>query len=343
MTRTRRIGVIGLLLAALAAITLTTIPTSADAQPPATDSQAGRATTRGDAWTATKTITRQFVQPDGTTYSFPSHTVTVTAEHTKNLRGRQRILIKWKGAQPSGGRASNPYGENGLNQEYPVVVLQCRGVDDPSLPKKEQLSPDNCWTASVAQRSQITRSESEATWTHDLFATPEDKARISGADPFPSAEECPTADIAPYFTRLTPFVTAKGETFPACDADHMPPEAAVGAAFPPAEVAAFTDLDGTGSVQFEVRSDVENESLGCNDKVACSIVVIPIAGISCDQPSSPMTLADQACRKGGRFPAGSSNFANEGADQAVSPALWWSASNWKNRFAIPITFGLPPD
>jgi ABC-type phosphate transport system substrate-binding protein len=343
VTRTRRVGVVGLLLAALAGITLTTVPMAADAQSPAPGSQPERAKTRDDSWTATKTITRQFVQPDGTTYSFPSHKVTVTAEHTKNLRGRQRILIKWKGAQPSGGRASNPYGENGLNQEYPVVVLQCRGVDDPSLPKKQQLSPANCWTASVAQRSQITRSEGEAAWTHDLFAAPEDKARISGLDPFPSAEECPTADIDPYFTRLTPFVTAKGETFPACDADHMPPEAAVGAAFPPAEVAAFTDLDGTGSVQFEVRSDVENESLGCSDKVDCSIVVIPIAGISCDQPSSPVTLADQACRKGGRFPAGSSNFANEGADQAVSPALWWSASNWKNRFSIPVTFGLPPD
>ncbi len=138
-------------------------------------------------------------------------------------------------------------------------------------------------------------------------------------------------------------MAAKGTTHLACDADHMPPEAAVGAAFPAAEVAAFTDTDGTGEVQFEVRSDVENESLGCNHKVACSIVVIPIVGLSCDQPQTPMTRSDQACRKGGRFPPGSSNFANEGVDQAVSPALWWSASNWKNRFTIPITFGLPPD
>ncbi|HYF73465.1 MAG TPA: hypothetical protein VD864_11635, partial [Nocardioides sp.] len=235
---------------------------------------------RRSGWSATKTLTRTFVQPDGTTYTFPSHTVTVTADETRNLRGRQRILIRWKGAQPSGGRASNPYGENGLNQEYPVVIMQCRGLDDPSLPRKKQLSPSTCWTASVAQRSQITRSEGEATWTHDLEASAEDKARLSGLDPFPSAEECPTADIDTYFTRLTPFVTAKGETFAACDADRMPPEAAVGAAFPPAELAAFTDLDGTGSVQFEVRSDVENESLGCNDEVACSIVVIPIVGLS---------------------------------------------------------------
>ena len=27
----------------------------------------------------------------------------------------------------------------------------------------------------------------------------------------------------------------------------------------------------------------------------------------------------------------------------MAPALWWSESNWANRFSIPITFGLPPD
>lgn len=298
---------------------------------------------RRDGYSETKKLTRTFVQADGSTYSFPSYKVTVTADQTTDLRGRQRIEIRWKGAQPSAGRASNPYGENGLNQEYPVVILQCRGTDDPSLPVRKQVRPETCWTASVAQRSQITRSEGEASWTHDADADETDKARVSGMEPFPTADECPTADIDPYYTRLTPFVAAKGTTFPACDADHMPPEAAVGAAFPPAEVAAFTDLDGTGSVEFEVRSDVENESLGCNHEVGCSVVVIPIVGLSCDQPETPMTRSDQACRRGGRFPAGSSNFANEGVDQAVSPALWWSASNWKSRFSIPITFGLPPD
>lgn len=295
------------------------------------------------AYQESKTLTRVFTNPDGTTYSFPSNTVTVTADQTKNLRGRQRILISWKGAQPSGGRASNPYGENGLQQEYPVVIMQCRGIDDPSLPAAKQLRPETCWTASVAQRSQITRSETEASWIHDLDAGPEDKTRVSGMDPLPTAEQCPTADIDPFYSRLTPFVTRKGEVFAACDADNMPPEAAVGAAFPPNEIAAFTDTDGSGEVQFEVRSDVENESLGCNNKVACSIVVVPINGLSCDLPATPMTNADKACRKGGRFLPGSSNFGNDGVDQAVAPSLWWSASNWKNRFAIPITFGLPPD
>jgi hypothetical protein len=303
----------------------------------------GAAKKKDDSWTGTKTIGRVFTDPDGSAYAFPTYKVTVTADHTQDLRSRQRVLISWKGAQASGGRASNPYGENGLQQEYPVVIMQCRGVDDPSLPAAKQLSPQTCWTGSVAQRSQITRSDFEATWTHDLYADPADKARTSGLTPFPGADVCPAADIAPYITHLTPFLSATGQTYPACDATHMPPEAAVGAAFPPAELAAFTDTDGTGSVLFEVRSDTENESLGCSEKVACSIVVIPIVGVSCDLPATPPTTSDDACRRGGRFLPGSSNFANEGADQAVSPALWWSASNWRNRFSIPITFGLPPD
>ncbi|WP_193611391.1 hypothetical protein [Nocardioides lijunqiniae] len=296
----------------------------------------------GAAYSKTKALTRVLTNEHRTTYSFPTNTVTVSADETRNLRGRQRILIEWKGAQPSGGRASNPYGENGLQQEYPVVVMQCRGVDDPSLPKAKQLRPETCWTTSVAQRSQISRSESEASWVHDLYATAADKGRVSGMTPPPSAKECPTADIAPFYSRLTPFVSRKGVLFPACNADRMPPEAAVGAAFPPHEIAAFTDTAGNGSVQFEVRSDIENESLGCSHQVDCSVVVIPINGLSCDQPSTPATSADKACRKGGRFEPGSSNFANDGVDQAVSPSLWWSASNWRNRFSIPITFGLPP-
>ncbi|WP_435741925.1 hypothetical protein [Nocardioides sp. SYSU DS0663] len=298
---------------------------------------------RKDGYRATKSLTRVLTNADGSTFAFPTYDVTVTADKTRNLRGRQRIRISWRGAQPSGGRASNPYGENGLSQEYPVVILQCRGVDDAGAPASRRLSPETCWTGSVAQRSQVSRSDGEALWRHDLHAADADRERLSGVEPFPSAEECATADIAGYSTRLTPFVARGGTRHLACDGTHMPPEAAVGAAFPPAELAAFTEPDGTGSVQFEVRSDVENESLGCNHQVACSVVVIPIVGLSCDRPSTPQTNGDQACRRGGRFAPGSSNFAGEGIDQAVGPALWWSASNWRHRFSIPITFGLPPD
>ena len=343
LRRSRRplaVSVVALLLAGLVAAFA-----PASAAPVASLDDRGSANVNGrktSSFTATKALTRVFENADGTRYEFPPNTVTVNASETENLRGRQRITISWTGAQPSGGRASNPYGEKGLQQEYPVVIMQCRGRDDASLPVEHQLRPETCWTASVAQRAQITRSDGEATWTHDLFADPSAKERISGLQPFP-AEACPSADQEPFFTRLTPFFAKSGKVFEACDSAHMAPEAAVDAAFPPAEVAAFTDTSGAGSVEFEVRSDVENESLGCNHKTDCTIVVIPINGLSCDKPAEPATIEDEACRKGGRFPAGSSNFANEGVDQAVSPALWWSASNWADRLSIPITFGLPPD
>ncbi len=314
-------------------------PSSTGATEPAARASGGGG---APAYSETKTLQRVVTKADGSLQEFPAYTVTVTADQTTDLRGRQRIRIAWKGAQPSGGRASNPFGESGLAQEYPVVIMQCRGVEDPGR-GEEQLRPETCWTASFAQRSQITRSDGEAAWRHDLDADEADKGRVSGLDPLPGADVCPTADIAGYSTRLTPFVAASGRVFPACQADQRPPEAAVGAAFPAAELAAFTDLDGRGEVQFEVRSDVENESLGCNHETACSIVVIPIVGLSCDQPSSPPTASDNACRRTGRFVPGSGNFASEGVDQAVSPTLWWAASQWKNRFTIPITFGLPPD
>jgi hypothetical protein len=336
-------------LAGMVAVALTTgtalLGATAHASSPATSgtAQVWAKPTQDTSESLTKTLTRSFINSDGTTYTFPSHKVTVTVDRTQNLRGRERVLVSWTGAQPSAARASNPYGENGLLQEYPVVVMECRGIDGTNVPKARQLSPDTCWTGSVAERSQVTRSPSEASWIHDLYATPAEKGRLTGMSPFPSAKTCPTADVTGYYTHLTPFVNTKGRAFPACDASHMPPEAAVGAAFPPNEIAAFTDAHGRGSVQFEVRSNTENESLGCSHTVPCSIVVIPIVGLSCDQPSSPPTTADQACRKGGQYPPGSSNFANQGVDQAVSPALWWSPSNWRNRFSIPITFGLPPN
>ena len=328
------VALISLLLAG--GVLVATGPASAD---PLVGSSAARAK---PAFTQTKTLQRTFINADGTTYGFPERTMTVTADETTDLRGRQRILIEWSGAQPSGGRGVNPFGENGLNQEYPVVIMQCRGVDDPRAPAAKQLRPETCWTASVAQRSQVARSANDAVWTVDVAADEADRGRLSGLDPFPS-ERCEVADQAGFFSHLTPFVAADGTVYPACSSETMPPEAAVGAAFPAAELAAFTGTDGTGEVQFEVRSDVENESLGCNHTTACSIVVVPIVGLSCAAPATPATGTDNACRKGGRFLPGSSNFAGEGVDAAVAPALWWSASNWANRFSIPITFGLPPD
>jgi hypothetical protein len=282
------------------------------------------------AYTQTKHLTRSLLM-EGQELVIDERDVTVTADRTTELRGRERINISWSGAHPTGGRAANPFGELGLNQEYPVVILQCRGLDDPSLPPEQQLSPSTCWTSTRQQRSQLV-DDTQAVWRHDLHGNDFDRLQKSGMDVIPP--EC--NDVPTLSARVTPFVGSNGTVYPSCTAETMAPEAAVGAAFPPAELAAFTDGEGNGKAQFEVRSAVENESLGCSDQVKCSVVVIPIEGISCVDE-------DRECMKAGRFLPGQSNFANEGVDASVSPALWWSASNWRNRFAIPLDFGLPPD
>lgn len=357
-----------------------------------------------DSWTQTKQMVRTIAQADGSTYEFTNPdtglpwTVTVSADHTQNLRGRERVEITWSGAQPSGGRAADPYGEKGLQQEYPVVIMQCRGT-------AETVTPETCWTSSVAQRSMVSQPASAAVWLHDAHAAAAEKEKVVGV-PAADKDSCTQVDWnGPAYTHVTPFIAASGKVYAACDSEHMPPEAAVDSAFPPAEITAFTDESGSGSAQFEVRTDVENESLGCNQKTACSIVVVPIVGVSCDynvpaptaRPSAspttsaapsptvggtptadpsatgspsetgsatasptaspsaspteemlpndgnPMPLALRGCRRGGRFQPGSSNIAGEGIDVSVGPRLWWSASNWKNRFVVPITFGPPPD
>ncbi|WGY00825.1 hypothetical protein QI633_20080 [Nocardioides sp. QY071] len=341
--RSPRLALVGLVVAASAA-TGVTAPAAADRPQPVTPRAAGA----GDAWSSTQAMERELVAADGssTEISDPNTgkpwQVTVSADHTRNLRGRERVGITWSGAQPSGGRANDPFGPGGMNQEYPVVVLQCRGTG-------AEVRPETCWTSSFGQRSQVSKSASDATWTEDLYALASDTEKVtSSKGDVPGADACPTIDrTGLLYTRLVPFVSAKGQVFAACDAKTMPPEAAADAALPANEIAAYTDADGKGSVQFEVRTDVENESLGCSKSVACSIVVIPIVGISCEAGSTAderdLSVVEKSCRRTGQFAPGSSNVTNVGVDQAVSPMLWWAQSNWRNRFVIPVTFGDPPD
>ena len=167
------------------------------------------------------------------------------------------------------------------------MIMQCRGTDDPSLPLETAGAArdllDRLGRPAVPDHPVRRRGDLDPRLRRDAA----DKERLSGMTPVPGQGRVPHRERRRVFTRPHAVRGRVGKVFAACDSAHMPPEAAVGAAFPPAEIAAFTDEDGAGTVQFEVRSDVENESLGCNHKVACSIVVIPINGISCEQPGVP--------------------------------------------------------
>ncbi len=284
-------------------------------------------------YSRTQTLTRTHVQADGTDDVVDSRAVTVDVDTTTNLRGRQRIGVSWSGAHPSASRTSNPYGQAGMTQEYPVVILQCRGLDDPSLPANQQISPSTCWTSDYVQRKDDSASSASAPWLYDRFATASDKVDQKTLPTWPA--DCPLLP-ASFPQHLVPFVAKNGTTYPACTQAAMPAEAALDGALPAAEVSAYTATNGTGSWQFEVRSDQENESLGCSSDVPCSLVVIPIMGISCDG-------TNVMCRAAGRAAPGSRYNDELGVDLSVQPELWWSASNWRGRFAVPLTFGLPAD
>lgn len=284
----------------------------------------------------TQTLTRAHLEADGTESVVDRRTVTVTVDHTTNLRGRQRIGVHWSGAHPTGNRTYSPYGQDAIDQEYPVVILQCRGLDDPTLPAAQQLNPHTCWTSSSVQRASSTAiSGGVHPWVGDRYAAESDRAAQQFLPDWPS--QC-AAGVLGTFDHLVSFVDVLGKSYPGCSVDTMPAEAGgfEQGALPAADVAASTAPDGTGSWQFEVRSAQEIESLGCSATVPCSLVVIPIMGISCTTGAVP------GCRASGKSEPGS-QYSPGFANQAVRPTLWWSESNWRGRFSVPLTFGLTAD
>jgi hypothetical protein len=259
-----------------------------------------------DAFSTTKTVTRTV---DGKTVS---QDVTVRVDHTLNLRGRERLQVSWSGATGTSAQATNPYGATGLTQEHPMVIMQCRGT-------AETVTPETCYTSSIAQRSAGTFDSDSAIWRRD----PAWAGSTAPTDP------CGTPD-----NYTVPFVAANGKTFDYCTDQHVAPESLL-----PAELLGYTSKEGTGAASFEVRTDVENESLGCSHTTACSLVVVPIMGTSCDAPHGD-DLQFSYCAANRTYPAGTAYGEFEGTP-AVKGNFWWTASQWKNRITVPLTFALP--
>ncbi|RYV49989.1 hypothetical protein [Pengzhenrongella frigida] len=274
------------------------------------------------AYEVTKTLTRVMRQPDGTDKEVDSREVTVVADRTTDLQGRQSVAVSWTGARPTASVQGDLSSSSGQQQEYPVIILQCRGVDN-------QVTPETCWTTDTSKRD-TSDSAFYAVWTHDLYASDLDRSVSSpAADAWPT--ECDSAGDATTARHLVPFLGADGTKYWSCNGGHSsPPEMGVGSALPPNELGAITGLDGTGGMPFEVRTSAENQSLGCSATVPCSIVVIPIMGISCRD-------ADRQCVKEAKGEPGVDYSDQVGTNVAVTGATWWSASNWRNRFVIPLT------
>ena len=94
----------------------------------------------GAAFVATKTVTRTNYN-NGVDVAVDSRNVTVSVSQTLGLRDRQGISVTWSGAHPTNGIAEDNTSPTGAFEEYPVLVMQCRGVDSTSVPAAKQVSP----------------------------------------------------------------------------------------------------------------------------------------------------------------------------------------------------------
>jgi hypothetical protein len=310
------------------------------------------------SFTGSVTATRSFIDQDGTETRVSSNKITLNVAQTKDLRGRQEIHVTWDGAIPTGGVVGDPNTSDGRNQEYPFVLLQCRGVDG-AVPKGQvAVSPETCWTQTSAERYLAAASHTPA-WRMDAYASAQNRAAVVG-EPATLPDECDPVTV-PLTARWLPFRAVGGEVYyggpdPGVGCTPLAPESdsAEAGGLPSNTTYGITGTDHHGEADFAVWTSAENGSLGCSVKVACSLVAVPIVGVSCDawgtKLSAPqttkddaqlteaqLTTADTTCRKTGAYQPGETR-SSATTDQAVRGNLWWSPSNWRNRITVPLTF-----
>ncbi|KRC56650.1 MULTISPECIES: hypothetical protein [unclassified Nocardioides] len=318
----------------------------------------------GAAEGVTKSVTavRTFIDADGKETEQSRDKVKLRVSQTTNLRGRQEIKVSWEGAHPTGAVAADPSSSDARNQEYPFVLLQCRGVDTDSVAPKGQvkLSPETCWTQTAPERY-LAAASNTPSWRFDAWAQAKDRQAVVGP---PADLPAACSSVSRLTTeRWLPFKAAGGTTYyggpdPGTGCMPLPPESddAESGGLPSNTTYGITGKDGKGSVDFAVWTKAENASLGCSAKVACSLVAVPVVGISCDawgttlpegtqlttKAGVPLTesqveTGDATCRRTGSYEAGEPA-ASRTSDQAVRGNLWWSASNWRNRITVPLEF-----
>ena len=310
---------------------------------------AAHAQATSGAVTRTETITRAHLNADGSQTVAATNTITLRVAATQNLRGRQQIDVSWSGAHPTGGVLPDENSGDAAKQEYPFVLMECRGVESATTP----LTPNTCWTQTWAERYQADFGSLFPAWRLDRYATAGERAQYAD-QPNPLPATCTASAVA---DRWVPFVATDGTVFQGGSqgcAGQAPESANVGGntALPSNTTYGITDAAGTGTAKFDVFTSDENASLGCSYQVACSLVAVPIEGLSCDVaglslpadervPPDLATDADTTCRATGQYTAGQPGNPGIQPDEAVTGSLWWSASNWRNRISVPLTFAQP--
>lgn len=326
------------------------------------DSQSAHASVRSTdtagtnpAFSTTETVTRDHLV-SGADQIVDTRHFSLRIDQTTQLRERQEINVSWSGAHPTGGLVADQNSELAAEQEYPVVLMECRGVDSPNAPANQQLSPSTCWTETPQERQQSSYSNNFPPYRMDRYAAVADRGAIVG-EPSPLPATCNSYNSG--IQRWVPFDAADGTVYSGgpLGCAGLPPEAVnfEQSLQPSNTTYGISDLNGNGSTSFVLSTDAANASLGCSATVACSLVVIPIVGISCDVQAAGSPPEDQPpaniqpsifnlCSATGNYQPSQASYGTSSNEAlAVSGLLWWSASNWRNRISVPLGFAPSPN
>jgi hypothetical protein len=325
------------------------------------------ATSSHGAVTKTEKISRTNLI-NGQNQVVDTRTFSATVDQTKDLRNDQVIGVSWTGAHPTGGIVPDETSDQAPEEEYPVVLMMCRGAAS-ATSGKNLITPETCWTQSAPERIQNISTTSFPPYRLDRYATAADRGPDVGV-PSPYPASCASYNSGVQY--WVPFAAASGHIydFGPSGCAGMPPEATnQGSVYQPSNTTyGVANLKGDGSSRFVVDTAESNASLGCSNTVSCALVIIPIMGISCDPagdsvppadrpPSSDAAEALTDCSATGAYlpgapattgPAQGSGgttgvtTTSDGSDLAVSGELWWSASNWRNRIQVPLAFAPTP-
>ena len=339
----------GTALAPLLVLALTAVPARAAVSSPAGSGTGPVTSTPVTSFTATKTLIRTFFDHG----VVDRRSFSVAVSQTTDLRNNQVITVSWSGAHPTGGIISTEQFASlsgvtsAADQEYPVVLMECRGIDSPKVPAAKRLTQETCWTATPGERVFSARS-GYSMWSLDANNAADGICTQRFCDvPSPLPPNC-EGEVAPGPQFWLPFDAADGTDYGVGPAgcEGAPPEMVLKgedpAIIPGDTTYAETALDGTGSAKFTINTSETNASLGCSQTVPCSLVIIPIDGINCNanpQVSSP----GAECESLGTSPPGSLNQESNPYPpaQAVTGNYWWSGSNWDRRISVPLSFATP--
>jgi hypothetical protein len=163
------------------------------------------------AFTASETITRDQLNHDGTDDVVDTRNFSVSVDRNTDLRGDQQLDVTWTGAHPTGGIVGDESSSQAAGfEEYPVVLMECRGIDSSSAPAGEQLGPTTCWTQTKSERYNEDNNSAFPAWRLDRYGSAADTAQFAG-QPNPLDPHC--FEDQPEAARWVPFVAADGTVY----------------------------------------------------------------------------------------------------------------------------------